>query len=63
MSDRRQGDIETIYGDVTKAFEKMGWKAQKTLDDMTKSHWNWEKTYRDGLKSPEELEQNKNAET
>ena len=32
----------------------MGWKAMYNLDDMTRSHWKWEKTYRDGLKPKEQ---------
>ena len=24
----------------------MGWKAKYTLDDMTRTHWNWEESYR-----------------
>ena len=53
MSDRRPGDIEAIYGDCSKVFKKLGWKAKYTLDDMTKSAWLWEKNYRDGQKEIE----------
>ncbi len=31
---RRPGDIPACYADCTKAYEELGWKAKKTLDDM-----------------------------
>lgn len=44
MADRRTGDVEQVYADTLLANEKLGWKAVKTLDDMTLSAWNWEKS-------------------
>ncbi len=40
--DRRPGDIVQIWADTTKANVELGWKAQKGLDDMTRSAWQWE---------------------
>ena len=40
---RREGDIEKIYGDVTKSETELGWKAALNVDDMMKSAWEWEK--------------------
>ena len=40
---RREGDIEKIYGDVTKSEKELGWKAALNVDDMMKSAWEWEK--------------------
>lgn len=40
---RRAGDIEKVYGDVTKSAEALGWKAELNVDDMMKSAWEWEK--------------------
>ncbi len=40
---RREGDIEKIYGDVTKSSEALGWKTELNVDDMMKSAWEWEK--------------------
>jgi UDP-glucose 4-epimerase len=40
---RREGDIEKIYGDVTKSAQELGWKAELNVDDMMKSAWEWEK--------------------
>ena len=41
ISPRRQGDIATCYADPTKAEQELGWKAEKTLDDMCKDSWNY----------------------
>ena len=40
---RRPGDLATCYADPTKSFEKMGWKAEKNLEDMCRDTWNWQK--------------------
>jgi UDP-glucose 4-epimerase len=40
---RRQGDVENIYASTDKANQKLNWKAEKTLDDMTRDAWAWEK--------------------
>ena len=39
---RRAGDIPECYADSTKAFEELGWKAKKTLDDMCADSWRWQ---------------------
>jgi UDP-glucose 4-epimerase len=41
--ERRPGDIETIWADPSLANRELGWKAEKTLDEMMLSAWNWEK--------------------
>ncbi|MDA9555296.1 UDP-glucose 4-epimerase GalE [Pelobium sp.] len=40
---RRTGDVEKVYGDVTKSTKELGWKAELNVDDMMKSAWEWEK--------------------
>ena len=35
-------DIPECYADCTKAYEELGWKAQKTLDDMCADSWRWQ---------------------
>ncbi len=40
---RRQGDIIKIWADTSYAEKELGWKAKRTLDQMTLSAWNWEK--------------------
>jgi len=41
--DRRPGDIEKVWADTQKANNELGWKAEKSLDEMMLSSWNWEK--------------------
>ena len=41
---RRLGDIEKVYADTEYANKELGWKAEKDLDDMTRSAWLWEKS-------------------
>ena len=40
---RRPGDLATCYADPAKSREKLGWVAEKTLDDMRRDSWNWQK--------------------
>lgn len=39
---RREGDISVCFADASKAQEKLGWQAEKTLDDMVRDSWNWQ---------------------
>ena len=43
ITDRRPGDIATCYADPQKSGEKLLWKAEKTLADMCRDSWNWQK--------------------
>ncbi|MBR3357399.1 MAG: UDP-glucose 4-epimerase GalE [Solobacterium sp.] len=45
---RRPGDIATCYSDPSKAKEQLGWKAEKTLEDMCRDAWNWQFNNPDG---------------
>jgi UDP-glucose 4-epimerase len=38
----REGDIEQVWGDVTKSAEKLNWKARLDLSTMMSSAWDWE---------------------
>lgn len=40
---RRGGDIEKVWGDVSKSTQELNWTAVLTLDDMLRSAWVWEK--------------------
>ncbi len=44
--ERRAGDVEKVYADTTYANNELGWKAEKSLDEMMLSAWNWEKKIR-----------------
>jgi UDP-glucose 4-epimerase len=47
---RRAGDIAECYADATKAKEKLGWVAEKNLEDMCKDSWNWQSHNLNGYK-------------
>lgn len=42
ITDRRPGDIDTCYADVTLANEELNWRTEKTLMDMCRDSWNWQ---------------------
>ena len=44
--DRREGDIEKIWADPSRANREMGWSTRYSLDDAMKSAWDWELAYR-----------------
>ena len=46
--DRRPGDLATCYSDPTKAFEILGWKAERGLDEMCEDSWRWQKNNPEG---------------
>ena len=48
ITDRRPGDIATCYADPTKSAEKLGWKAEKNLEDMCRDSWRWQSTNPNG---------------
>ena len=43
ITDRREGDVEAVYADTTKANQTLNWKTEKTLTDAMRDAWNWEK--------------------
>ena len=44
---RREGDIERIYGNPTRANEVLGWKAQIPLKDTLANAWRWQEKLRE----------------
>jgi len=40
---RRSGDIEKVWADTSFANEELGWKAEKDIDEMMLTAWEWEK--------------------
>lgn len=40
---RRGGDVEKVWGDVTKSAKKLGWKTELGVETMMSSAWEWEK--------------------
>ncbi len=43
IAPRRPGDIATCYADPAKSRQILHWQAQKTLEDMCRDTWNWQK--------------------
>ena len=43
IADRRPGDLAEYFADPSKAKEELGWKTEKTLEDMCRDSWNFEK--------------------
>jgi UDP-glucose 4-epimerase len=50
IADRRPGDIAECYADPTLAYELLGFKAVKTLDDMCRDALRWQLNNPDGYK-------------
>lgn len=42
VAPRRPGDIVESYADASLAADVLGWRAQRTLDDMWQDAWRWE---------------------
>jgi UDP-glucose 4-epimerase len=42
IGDRRAGDAEQNYADVSKANNDLGWKAELNLEDMVRDAWQWQ---------------------
>ena len=42
IADRRSGDVAVCYSDPSKAFEELGWKAERGLDEMCEDSWRWQ---------------------
>lgn len=48
IKDRRPGDMATCYADASKANDILGWKAEKTLQDMMRDSWRWQSSNPNG---------------
>lgn len=44
ITPRRPGDIATCYAGTEKAARLLGWKAEKTLQDMCRDSWRWQQS-------------------
>jgi len=40
---RRAGDLPECWANADKAFKLLGWKTKRTLEDMCKDSWNWQR--------------------
>ena len=46
--ERRPGDTDEVYADPKKAEKLLGWKAEKTVDEMCADTWRWQKNNPNG---------------
>lgn len=46
ISERRPGDVASVYADTTKANEILGWKTKRTIEESLSSAWKWEQKIR-----------------
>ena len=40
---RRPGDLPQFWADPSKAERVLGWKARRSLEDMCRDSWNWQR--------------------
>ena len=43
LSPRRDGDLPAFWADTSRAFEKLAWKPEFTIDQMCKDTWSWQR--------------------
>ena len=43
FAERRPGDIATSYADTTSMLKKINWKPSRSIDDMCRDGWRWQK--------------------
>ncbi len=48
IAPRRPGDVTVCYADATKAARELGWSAKKTVVDMCRDSWRWQKNNPNG---------------
>ncbi len=51
---RRTGDISAVWADPTLANKKLGWKAERSIDDTMRSAWAWQ-CHLDGKQTSSDL--------
>ncbi|WP_348678635.1 UDP-glucose 4-epimerase GalE [Alcanivorax profundi] len=48
--DRRPGDVAKCYADPFQAEKVLGWKAERSINDMCRDHWRWQENNPEGYK-------------
>ena len=43
IGQRRPGDLDEVWANADKAAESINWRATRSLEDMCKDSWNWQK--------------------
>lgn len=47
---RRPGDLDEVYANADKAFNLLGWKAERNIEEMCEDTWRWQKNNPDGYR-------------
>ncbi|HEX9529622.1 MAG TPA: UDP-glucose 4-epimerase GalE [Acidimicrobiales bacterium] len=47
---RRPGDVACVYADPRLAADLLGWRATRSLDDMCRDHWAWQRANPSGYR-------------
>ena len=42
IAPRRPGDVAVCYSDPSKAYDELGWKAERGIDEMCADSWRWQ---------------------
>ena len=50
FGDRRAGDLPEFWSDTAKAEKVLGWHAVRSLEDMCRDSWNWQKNNPNGYR-------------
>ena len=48
ITPRRSGDIATCFADPSYAYETLGWKATRGVEEMCEDSWRWQSNNPDG---------------
>lgn len=51
MMDRRAGDLPQFWADASEAKRLLGWTAERSLEDMCRDGWNWQRQNPEGYRS------------
>jgi UDP-glucose 4-epimerase len=43
LRERRPGDVAECWADPSLALKQLGWQTQRTLDDMCRDAWKWQR--------------------
>ena len=50
LVDRRPGDVSAVWADPAYAKDELDWQAERTLEDMCRHGWNWQRLNPGGFK-------------
>ena len=41
ISDKREGDLDIVYSDVSKVYNEIGWKTKRNVEDICRDGYNF----------------------